>query len=785
MANIGSLVASMGVNTMGLRGDLSKARRMFKSSSARITKSLSTITRTVFSLRGALLGLGVGLVTKSFIDAASTSEKFNITLSALLGSVEEGNALFKDMSEFAAGVPFEFEKIMASAVQLSGVFTGGREEIKKWMPLIADISATWNLPIEKTTEQIVRMYSAGAASADLFRERGITAALGFEAGVATSAKRTREMLIAAWEDTNSKFRGVTAKLATTWTGQLSMMADAWFQFRVKVMDAAPYGALKAAFKVFLDYIAVKKGSLDVFAKDLGEKIVSTAKRVIEGIAKVIDIAVPLVTAISNALISMWNLFASLPPWVQEVGVVAAFALGTKGKILLLSVAFLFNKYEKDLISFIERFKAVNVIVRLLREGIIEPTKESQAALEDAGKGAVEFVESLIKLGKIKEDVFKGGIFGDVLKAGAPIAKFSLIDLIPIGTSTKYQDLAKKAIGLLDIELAKAALVGKDTVLGGMKTLTGFAPTIKDPLADMDDKVIKKRIKAIEMMGFHTTKFHELRMGQIQQQLAMAEMAGVRESEITAFKLAAEQELYIQHLEFLTEHSTQFGEVISANVQLWVANVQSFAQLTGDMITETFEMVSEGIGSAVADAIFESGNLVKALGSILKDVGKMIIQMLVTLAAKKAIIYIMELLGIKTTNAAALSKGLSETFVNTMASMSAAPFPINLTAPAVAASHLAIASGGATSAMALGKGLSVKGAFHEGINYVPKEGTYLLDKGESVLDSDLNTDLRSFLNEKGGEGGAPLHVTLEIDGAVLARGIAVYEEEAKGDKLDFG
>lgn len=42
-------------------------------------------------------------------------------------------------------------------------------------------------------------------------------------------------------------------------------------------------------------------------------------------------------------------------------------------------------------------------------------------------------------------------------------------------------------------------------------------------------------------------------------------------------------------------------------------------------------------------------------------------------------------------------------------------------------------------------------FHDGIDFVPREGTYLLDRGERVLDSRLNQDLKSFLGE-GGNGG---------------------------------
>lgn len=43
-------------------------------------------------------------------------------------------------------------------------------------------------------------------------------------------------------------------------------------------------------------------------------------------------------------------------------------------------------------------------------------------------------------------------------------------------------------------------------------------------------------------------------------------------------------------------------------------------------------------------------------------------------------------------------------------------------------------------------LSLSGMAHDGIDNIPKEGTWLLDKGERVVDSRTNSDLKNYLNE---------------------------------------
>ena len=160
----------------------------------------------------------LGRIANDFLDAAKASENYGVRLNTLLGSVSEGGRLFNEMSDYAAAVPFQYREIMEAATGLSGVMDGGVDEIRTWMPLIGDLAAVSGLTIQEATGQVIRMYSAGAASADMFRERGILAMMGFQAGVSYTAEETRRMMFASWDAQNSKFKGVTDDLALTWEG---------------------------------------------------------------------------------------------------------------------------------------------------------------------------------------------------------------------------------------------------------------------------------------------------------------------------------------------------------------------------------------------------------------------------------------------------------------------------------------------------------------------------------------------------------------------------------------
>ena len=63
-----------------------------------------------------------------------------------------------------------------------------------------------------------------------------------------------------------------------------------------------------------------------------------------------------------------------------------------------------------------------------------------------------------------------------------------------------------------------------------------------------------------------------------------------------------------------------------------------------------------------------------------------------------------------------------------------------------------------------KNITMGGIAHGGLDYVPKEATYLLDEGERVLSPRQNTDLTKFMNKgDGGTGDININVTVDAKG----------------------
>ncbi len=243
-----------------------------KDNASRKMKGFATVAKQsllAVTAIAATAGLAFQRMAASLIGTASEVEQMETKLRVLLGTAREGNKVFKDMATLAGKVPKTYQEIMQASTTLAGVVKNGSQEINDLMPIILDISAATGLSVQDVTSQMVRMYSAGAASADMFRERGILTALGFEAGVKTSAASTMKFLIDQWKDGTGKFVGATEELANTWEGQVSMMQDTWFTFKQDVGQNL-FEEVKLDMRAVLEVIKQSKEEGGEYAAVVGD-----------------------------------------------------------------------------------------------------------------------------------------------------------------------------------------------------------------------------------------------------------------------------------------------------------------------------------------------------------------------------------------------------------------------------------------------------------------------------------------------------------------------------------
>ena len=237
------------------------------------TKGVDGLKNAVFNLRNALIGLGAGVAIKSFVDVGKQVESLQIRLKFLFGSVEEGAKAFDVMAKFAGKVPFSLEQIQAGAGNLA-VVSKNAEELSEILEITGRVASVTGLDFRTTAEQIQRSFSAGVASADIFRERGVRDLLGFKAGATVTAEETAEAFRKVFGK-DGRFANATSDLANTLEGTLSMIGDKFFNFQ-KVVAQSFFVGLKQEF-----------GALDKALQDNEDTIERIAKAVGKGLSEAV------------------------------------------------------------------------------------------------------------------------------------------------------------------------------------------------------------------------------------------------------------------------------------------------------------------------------------------------------------------------------------------------------------------------------------------------------------------------------------------------------------------
>jgi len=91
------------------------------------------------------------------------------------------------------------------------------------------------LTFVEAAQQIQRAFGAGAGAAEMLRDRGVLAMVGFEAGATVSAREVNRVFSELFRK-GGKFGNLTDELANTVQGTLSMIQDSILQFKIAISN---------------------------------------------------------------------------------------------------------------------------------------------------------------------------------------------------------------------------------------------------------------------------------------------------------------------------------------------------------------------------------------------------------------------------------------------------------------------------------------------------------------------------------------------------------------------
>ena len=260
------------------------ARDKSKQALTQLQKNLGNLKRSIFNIRNAFLGLGAGVVIKGFVNAGIQIENLEVQLNALFGSAKEGKRALKEVTDFAAGTPFELKNIQQGITALATVRKRAEENgvsFEELLKITGNTATVLGGDFALAALQIQRSFSAGIASAELFRERGVRAMAGFSAGTNISVNDSVKGLKKAF-GTGGEFGNLIDDLSKTLFGTISNIKDAFFIFQVEVAKGF-FGALKDNLGDLKKTVETNKQSIAEFGNTIGKGLSSAINGTVSAI----------------------------------------------------------------------------------------------------------------------------------------------------------------------------------------------------------------------------------------------------------------------------------------------------------------------------------------------------------------------------------------------------------------------------------------------------------------------------------------------------------------------
>lgn len=240
------------------------------------------------------------------------------------------------------------------------------------------------------------------------------------------------------------------------------------------------------------------------------------------------------------------------------------------------------------------------------------------------------------------------------------------------------------------------------------------------------------------------------------------------SEALASRMVMQQDHYNQ----LDEARSNWMDGVSDAWQNYVDQARDYSAQAADFVSGSLDDLTGGLGEAFSDIATQTKSVGEAFGDMMGNMAKSMLNALADMAAQWLVYQAVQLMVGKTAQSTAFAGMVGnaqaasiQAQLNAYASTAGIPIVGPALAPAAAFTAAA-----ATAPMVAGvASAALAGMAHNGLDNIPKEGTWLLDGGERVLNPNQNRDLTKFLSQSGDQTGPASGVSISISAPITVQG----------------
>ena len=375
-----------GLNKLGRNAQIASTRlKQLQTAAAKSRATFAALGTTLkvgVAASLAAVSFGIGKFIRDTFSAGQLTESLQVRFKLLFNSATEGAKAFKVLNTFAGKVPFSLEAIAAGSGNLA-VIAKDANELAKILEITGNVAAATGLDFRQTAEQIQRAFAGGIAAADVFRERGVRAMLGFEAGAKVSIEDTRKRFFEVF-GSGGQFSSATKEFEKTLEAQVSFVQDAYFRFRQAAAQPL-FEGVKQQLVALVGNFKRNDTQLKELAKTVGTNLAQAFKN--------IESAIRFVSKNIDLLITGFKIFIGLKVATFVAGIASQFvlmgqAIRTTGiSLAALNVALRANivgivitAIQIGVVAFIAFNDAIMKVVNTIKNFFIQKMKEAQLSV---------------------------------------------------------------------------------------------------------------------------------------------------------------------------------------------------------------------------------------------------------------------------------------------------------------------------------------------------------------------------------------------------------------------
>lgn len=420
--------------------------------------------------------------------------------------------------------------------------------------------------------------------------------------------------------------------------------------------------------------------------------------------------------VKQAISGIWDGFISLPNWVKEIGVLGAVLFGAKGRVALVGLA---------------------------------ATSAGIKKIDDAMQDLIGTQQTASRRGPAFAPGGTHGEDGDT--------DFSILRSLFGGESEQQRDWDEWGKGLIDQYQTTFARIKSEveasvpTPISPTEIIFGDEDGVSSLSSNLNSVIRSTRTQVEQLQG---------QIDLVGQAIERGITAPFEEAGTTAEEV----------LERLQQRMRELVDDEPTNTfwQNWLEKAHETLTNTDELVSNTLQNFSSSMGQAFERMVFDAESLGDAMRGMLEGIARSMVRALGEMAGQWLAYKAVQAMAGRSAQAAAAPALIAnaqassiQAGINAFASTAAIPIVGPAAAPAAMSAALAVTQPMAATVSSL----ALSGMAHDGIDSVPYEGTWLLDKGERVMTSETSAKLDATLDRLndamagGGMGGANINFTI--------------------------